>query len=345
MQAAVYHGHGDLRVEHVPAPQAGPGEVVIAVRRCGVCGTDVHIVSGAFPVPGLPLVIGHEFAGEVVEAGDGVTHVRPGDRVTADINIACGTCFHCRRNQKLFCTEIRQLGVHTHGAMAELVLAPAANVFRLPDGMSFADAAYVEPLSCAIHGQQRVGVGFGDIVAVLGAGAMGLAHVVLSRLAGATMVVVSEPSARRRELARQVGADVVVDPRSQDAAGVVAEVTEGRGADVVIEAAGVTATYELALRTVRAGGRLLAFGAPPATASIRLRPFEVFAKELTIVGSYASAYETWPKAIDLIASGRFDPALFVDSVQPLPSLARAMHHLGEDPSLVKTQIEMNGRTS
>jgi len=131
----------------------------------------------------------------------------------------------------------------------------------------------------------------------------------------------------------------------EDAAAVVLEPTEGRGADVVIEAAGVTATYEAALAIVRPGGRLLAFGAPPATASIPLRPFDVFAKELTIVGSYASAYETWPQAIDLIASGRFDAAMFVDSVQPLRSVSRAMRDLGEDPSRVKTQIEMNGRTS
>jgi L-iditol 2-dehydrogenase len=339
MQAAVFHGANDLRVEEVPRPTAGPGTVVLEVERCGICGTDSHIVRGRFPAPNLPLIIGHEFAGTVVEVGAGVTHVAEGDRATADINVSCGTCWYCRHNQKLFCPYVRQLGVHDAGGMAEYVLAPGANVYRLPDTLPFDHAAFIEPLACAIHGQDRVGVGVAETVLVIGAGPMGLAHTAMSRLRGASRIIVSEPDAQRRDRALRLGADVAVDPL-EGGLDDVAELTEGRGPDVVIEAVGASATYAQAIELVRRGGRVLAYGAAPPDASIELRPFDVYAKELTIVGSYAGSYETWPKAIDLIASGRFDPSEIVDSVRPLGDVMEAIESLESDKSVVKVQVQI-----
>jgi 2-desacetyl-2-hydroxyethyl bacteriochlorophyllide A dehydrogenase len=339
MQAAVFHGANDLRVEEVPRPTAGPGTVVLEVERCGICGTDSHIVRGRFPAPNLPLIIGHEFAGTVVEVGAGVTHVAEGDRATADINVSCGTCWYCRHNQKLFCPYVRQLGVHDAGGMAEYVLAPGANVYRLPDTLPFDHAAFIEPLACAIHGQDRVGVGVAETVLIIGAGPMGLAHTAMSRLRGASRIIVSEPDAQRRDRALRLGADVAVDPL-EGGLDELAELTEGRGPDVVIEAVGASATYAQAIELVRRGGRVLAYGAAPPDASIELRPFDVYAKELTIVGSYAGSYETWPKAIDLIASGRFDPSEIVDSVRPLGDVMEAIESLESDKSVVKVQVQI-----
>ncbi|MGH3088085.1 MAG: zinc-dependent alcohol dehydrogenase [Rubrobacteraceae bacterium] len=340
MLAAVFHGPDNLSVEEVPRPRPGAGEVVIKVSRCGICGTDLHILRGDFPAPNLPLIIGHEFAGEVVEVGDGVNNTRPGDKATVDINISCGSCYFCRHNQKLFCPHVRQLGVHDAGGMAEYVLAPATNVYVLPESMPVEAAAYIEPLACAVHGQDRVGIEAGEIVAIVGGGPMGLAHAVLARLNGASHVIVSEPMRSRRELAQTLGADTIVDPMSADAVERVLEATDGRGADVVIEAVGSVPTYQDALSMVRRGGRFLAYGAATQDAEMALRPFDVYSKELTIVGSYAGTYETWPKAIALISNGRFDPSRIVDEVRPLGEAAEAIESLEKDKSVVKIQVRV-----
>lgn len=340
MAAAVFHGPDNLSIEEVPRPRPGAGEAVIKVSRCGICGTDLHILKGNFPAPNLPLIIGHEFAGEVVEVGDGVINTQPGDKATVDINIADGTCYFCRRNQKLFCPNVRQLGVHDAGGMAEYVLAPAANVYVLPESMPLEAAAYIEPLACAVHGQDRVGVEMGEIVAIVGGGPMGLAHAALARLNGASHVIVSEPMQSRRELAQNLGVDTIVDPMSADAVEQVLEATDGRGADVVIEAVGSVRTYQDALRMARRGGRFLAYGAAPPDAEMALRPFDIYSKELTIVGSYAGTYETWPKAIDLISNGRFDPSRIVDEVRPLGEVAEAIESLEKDKSVVKIQVQV-----
>lgn len=340
MLAAVFHGDEDLRVEEVARPQAGPGEVLLKVARCGICGTDLHILRGDFPAPNLPLIIGHEFAGTVETVGAGVTLVVPGDKATVDINIACGVCYFCRVGNKLFCPKVRQLGVHDAGGLAEYVVAPAANVYPLPATMSLEHAAYIEPLACTIHGQNRIGIRTGETVAVIGGGPMGLAHTALAKLRGAARVLVSEPNASRRERAVLLGADETIDPRASDAVERVLELTDERGADVVIEAVGSACTYEDAFKMVRRGGRLLAYGAAPQDATIPVKPFDVYAKELTIVGSYAGTYETWPAAIGLIANGRFDPGLIVDSVRPLADVKEAIEGLAGGTSVVKVHVQV-----
>ena len=339
MQAAVFYGPDDLRVTEVPRPSPGRGEVLLQVERCGICGTDSHIVRGRFPAPNLPLIIGHEFAGTVVDVGSGVSHVEPGDRATADINISCGTCWFCRHNSKLFCPNVRQLGVHDAGGMAEYVVAPASNIYKLPATMPFDHAAFIEPLACAIHGQDRVGVGVGETVLIIGAGPMGLAHAAMSRLRGAASIIVSEPDPERRKRAHALGSDLEVNPLEGGLDEVMAA-TDGRGPDVVIEAVGSTVTYTQALDLVRRGGRVLAYGAAPADATIEVRPFDIYSKELTIVGSYAGTYETWPKAIDLISNGRFDPNELIDSVRPLSDVMAAIESLETDKSVVKVQVQI-----
>ena len=340
MRAAVFHGRNQLRCEEVKRPDPKAGEVLIKVSRCGICGTDSHIFRGNFPAPNLPLIIGHEFAGTVAAIGAGVKNVKPGDKATADINIACGTCWFCRHHQKLFCPQVRQLGVHDAGGMADYVVAPAVNVYKLPDAMSFEQAAFVEPLACAIHGQERIGVGVGETVLIIGAGPMGLAHAALSRLRGASCVIMSEPSAIRRARAHAIGSDIEIDPLSDHASEKFLEATDGRGADVVIEAVGRPATYKQAIELVRRGGRILAYGAAPPDATIDLKPFDIYAKELTIVGSYAGTYVTWPMAIDLIASGRVNPSQIVDSVRPLSAVTQSIESMETDKSFVKIQIDL-----
>ncbi len=339
MTALRLHAPGDLRLDEVPVPAPGPGEVLVKVHRCGICGTDLHIAKGNFPAPNLPLTLGHEFSGTVAELGPGVSDVATGSPVVVDINIACGHCYFCTRGQKLFCPTVAQLGVHRAGGLAQYVTAPASNLHFLPGNLSLDTAAYVEPLACAIHGQDRVGVRSGDTVLVIGGGPMGLAHIALSRMNGASTVIVSEPDAARRALAQRMGADVAIDPMGAPLLDSLADLTDGIGADVVIEAVGSIATYESAVDAVRRGGKILAYGAAPQNAGMSLRPFDIYAKELTIVGSYAGTYDTWPRAIALLAGGRFDPSLIVDSVRPLTEAVTALESLAHDRSTIKIHIQ------
>jgi 2-desacetyl-2-hydroxyethyl bacteriochlorophyllide A dehydrogenase len=340
MKAVRLHALGDLRLDEVAVPEPGAFEALVRVHRCGICGTDLHIVRGDFPAPNLPLVLGHEFSGTVVSLGVGVREPPVGARVVVDINMACGQCYFCRRGQKLFCPKVLQLGVHAAGALAEYVVVPAANVHVVPAGLSLDTAAYVEPLACAVHGQDRVSLMSGDSVLILGAGPMGLAHVALSRLAGAARIMVSEPEPARRALAAKLGADMVLDPTATDIGAGVREATRGVGPDVVIEAVGTIATYEAAFGLVRRGGTVLAYGAAPAGAKMSLSPFDIYSKELTVVGSYAGSYDTWTRAIELLAAGRFDPSLIVDSVRPLAEAVDAVYELESKKELVKVEIQV-----
>lgn len=340
MRAAVLHAANDLRFEEVVRPEPGPDEILLRVHRCGICGTDSHIVKGRFPAPNLPLIIGHEFAGEVAAVGAGVGYIKEGDKATADINIACGHCWYCRNNQKLFCPEVRQLGVHAHGGMADYVVVPAKNVYVLPANMPYDHAAFIEPLACAIHGQKRIGVEVGESVLILGAGPMGLCHATLSKARGAGLVMISEPNAERRRRAHDVGADLTFDPTAPDGIDRIMEATNGRGADVVIEAVGSPVTYGQTFQLVRRGGRILAYGAAATDTVVPMKPFDIYAKELTIVGSYAGTYETWPQAIAMIASERFDPSKIVDTVRPLSEVADALASLDRDKSVVKVQVQI-----
>ena len=338
MTAAVLHGTDDLRIEEMAVPVAGADEVVIKVDVCGICGTDVHILRGHFPVPNLPLIPGHEFSGRVVQVGSFDERVEVGDFVTADINIGCERCYYCRHQLRMFCPQLSQIGVHRHGAFAEYVKAPVAAVYRLPDDMSPERAAYVEPLACAVHGQERADLRPGSTVAVLGGGPMGLVHIQLSRLRGATRIIATELNATRRAKAAELGADVVVDPAAEDAVAVVQELTDGRGADCVIEAVGSLATYRDAFAMVRRGGTIVAYGAAPSTDEFPFKPFEVYSKELTIVGSYAGTYATWPEAIELIRAGRFDPDKIISDVVPLADLVQGIEAAESDRDIIKMQV-------
>lgn len=340
MTAVRLHSAGDLRLDTVPIPEPGAGEVLVKVWRSGICGTDLHIAKGNFPAPNLPLTLGHEFSGVIAATGEGAEPLAQGDNVVVDINIACGRCYFCRRGQKLFCPDVAQLGVHRAGGLAEYVVVPAGNVYVLPKSLSLDDAAYVEPLACAIHGQDRIGVRSGDRVLIIGGGPMGLAHIALAKLAGAATVIVSEPDPARRELAGAMGADVLVNPFETPLEEALADLTDDIGPDIVIEAVGSIPTYEAAVAVVRRGGRILAYGAAPQTATMSLRPFDIYSKELTIVGSYAGTYDTWPRAIALLAEGRFTPSTIVDSIRPLAEAVEAIRGLETDRSTVKVHIQM-----
>jgi 2-desacetyl-2-hydroxyethyl bacteriochlorophyllide A dehydrogenase len=340
MRALVVDAPGRYGLREVSRPTPGPGEVLVQVGHCGVCGTDLGIVAGRHPIPGFPVVLGHEFAGEVAGVGSGVTHLEPGQAVAVDVIKACGTCSLCRRGSPALCETPRELGIHEPGGLAEYVVAPARNAYPLPEGVSTLCGALVEPLACAIHGQDRAGVELGDTVVVVGGGAQAVLHVAVSRLRGAGRVIVSARHTRRRQRAAAMGADLVLDADRGHAAARVLDATGGRGADVVIEASGSAAGCADAVRMARRGGRVLIYGAAPPRAPLPATAFEIYQRELAILGAFGGTGGTWPRAIELIAAGRIDVAILVDAEWPLEQAPQGLERLAGDRQLLKGVIRI-----
>ncbi len=304
MRALVFHGKGDLRLDSLPLPEPGPDEVRLRPLAAGICGTDAHILHGEFPAP-APVVLGHEVAGVVDRVGAGVTHVREGDLATLQPNTFCGLCRYCRTGREHLCTRMRAYGVHWNGGFAEAMVSAAGTIYKLPEGTDPRAGCLTEPLACAIHGMDQLGGRSGSTVLVLGAGLLGLMLIRLARLAGAGLIVASEPDQERRTGALGFGADAAFDPRNEGWRESLASATSGEGFDHVIDAAGSAATLESAVSLAARGGRILVFGVASPSDVAGIRPNEVFSRELTIVGSLVNPY-THERAISLLPQMMLD---------------------------------------
>ncbi len=271
-------------------PQPGPGEALIRIRACGVCGTDHSLFVGGFPAV-YPVIIGHEFSGEVAALGEGVSSLKVGDRVTVDPNRVCHVCDYCRMGSEHLCENLSSMGVHRDGADAEYCVMPETNIYRLPDSVSYEEAAFCEPLACAIRGIENAHIRQGDVVLVLGAGGMGNLITQLATQAGAAQVIVSEPIAFRRQRALENGASAVIDPLNQD---VDRELRKMRriGADVVFEVAGNLKLQAAAVYYARKGGQIVWFGCSPSDGKIEVNPYYVNDFELKIAGSFNNPFAT-----------------------------------------------------
>jgi len=317
MKAAVLQAPNDLRLADIATPDAAPGELVLRVRAATVCGTDLRILTGR-KTKGVrfPSVIGHEFAGEVVQAGAGVTQFKAGDRVCMDPVIPCRACAYCKSGRENVCLHRQAMGYEFDGAFAEYIRIPAialaaGNVFRMPEGMSFEAAALAEPLACCINGQRNAGVQLGDSVVILGAGPIGLMHAALARAAGARQVIVSEPNAARRQAAAERGVDHVCDPAGTSLAEFVKARTDGLGADVVILAIGVPQLANEALTIVRRGGRVNLFAGFSAGDMSSIDVNLIHYGELIVTGASALARRDYELALNLLASGRIDAGTLI----------------------------------
>lgn len=304
MKAVVFRGPRDVALVERPVPAAGAGRVLVRVRACGVCGTDRHIYAGEFPAAAL-VVLGHEYAGEVVAVGEGVTDLAPGDRVAVDPNVACGTCRPCRAGQIHLCENLTALGVNYDGGFAEFSAVPRAQAYPFPAGLDWAAAAMAEPVACCLHGIDLAGIRPGHTVLVIGGGAIGQIHAQLARLSGASRVVVSDPVEARRRLALALGADEVLDPTAQSIEAMRGAL--GGGADVVIEAVGSAATAEQSLELAARGGTVIWFGVAAPGAESRVRPYDVYRREITLRGSFVNPH-THGRALALLAAGRLQVA-------------------------------------
>ncbi len=308
MKAARLEAVGRLTVRDVAEPTAQAGELVLRVGACGVCGTDRHIFQGDYPAV-LPMTPGHEFAGSVTQAGTGCS-IQVGTRVCVDPNISCGECGECRRGDPCLCPRRVALGVDLDGGLAEFVAVPERQAYPLPEGMPVTWGALCEPLACCLHALDLSAIKPGMRVAIFGGGVIGQIMVQLSALSGAVSTTLITRQAERRALAERLGATASFDPNADDAPAAAG------GADVVFECAGVVETFEKSMATARRGGTIVVVGVAPRDAVSAIRPYDLFARELRILGSFLNPL-THGRAVELAASGRLDLASLITSELPL----------------------------
>lgn len=320
MRAAYLFGTNDLRFVETKPPLIGADDVRVEVAKTGICGTDIHVYQGmAFgPASGEPRPFGHEFSGRVTEVGGAVQGFCVGDRVTAVPSTPCGRCSLCRSGKASVCQS--RVGLRG-GSWAASVVAPAQNLFHLPDDVSDELGAATEPMACAVRAVERAGITPGDRVCVVGAGTIGLFVTAVAKASGASSVIVSEPKAYRRDLATRVGADAVIDPAGTDAAEAVRALTGGLGAEVVIEAVGVPRTIEQAATFAAPGATLLIVGVPDAAALVSFPGQDFYAKEITIRGTRGPTHMV-ERAIRLLAT--LDVAPVVTHTFPLAHAVEAI---------------------
>ncbi len=313
MKAAVLHKVGDVSYATVADPVLQPGDMLLKVKAATICGTDIRILRGR-KTAGIryPTILGHEFAGEVVDTG-GHAGFQIGQAVTACPAFACGRCTMCLRDAENLCRNLSAMGYEIDGAFAEFVRIPASavasgNVLAIPESTSFEQAALAEPLACVINGQHQAGVKAGDVVVILGAGPIGLLHVKLARHAGAKRIIVSQTSALRREAALLAGAEEVIDPYKDDVAEHVLHSTGGAGADVVICAIGKPELANHAIRMVGLRGRVNLFAGFSKSVQAELDVNVIHYNELSVSGAFGLTRRQFRRALHLIASGEIEVA-------------------------------------
>lgn len=321
MKGAVFYGKHDLRVEEYEKPKLGPKDVLIQVKACGVCGTDVHIYEGdkgaAEVTP--PTILGHEFSGVITEVGSAVEEYKAGDRVCVDPNCYCGMCEPCRSGEVHYCEHMVGYGTTVNGGFAQYCAVNERQVYKLGENTTFEQGAMAEPAACCLHGIDMCGIRPGHQVVVIGGGMIGLLMMQLAKLAGAAKIALLEPVESKRRAARGLGADICIDPVRED----VKDKLAGAGMtwiNTVIECVGHPSTIEQAIEIAGNRAVVMMFGLTKPDETISVKPFQIFQKELELKASFINPY-TQKRALDLIDSGRLNVSSMVCEVCGLDRLS------------------------
>jgi L-iditol 2-dehydrogenase len=331
MLAAVYHDIADIRVEELPRPTVGDDEALLRVRAASICGTDLRIYSsGHFKIPsGTFRILGHEFAGEVVEVGSLVESLTPGMRIAIAPNMGCGVCQQCIQGRSHLCPAYDAFGITIDGAFSEYMLIPReaiqqGNIVALPGGVSFEEAALNEPFSCCYNGSRACRIEPGDSVLIVGAGPIGIMHLFLASLSGASRIVISETIEERLSQALEFGADLVVNPERENLVAAIKEVTDGRGVDVIIVAAPSPAAQEQALDLAAPRGRVNFFGGlTQGREFIKFNSNRVHYRQLVVTGTTGSSNYQYRKSMEIVASGRVGLSSLISARFPLTEVTEA----------------------
>lgn len=327
MRAVIADGSGHVDVREVPVPVAKEGWVVITPVGTGVCGTDLHLVEGDYPHGRFPVVPGHEFAGYVAEVGAGVSGFSEGDYVGVNPNISCGECTWCRRGATNLCSNLLPVGVAVDGSCAEYVAVPSRIVYRLDDAIDHRAAPLIEPFACVLHALERVPGWREQELVIFGAGSIGLMAIILGRAEGAASIRVVEPNPTRREAAIRLGA--------AEAAGSVSEL--GRSVfDLALDASGHPAAIKQAIDALGQRGRLVQMGVASPAAEVSFSPYEVFAKELSIIGSNSLA-EKYGDSVERMADLQGELGDLITATYRLEDYAEALE-AAKSPEQIKVQV-------
>ncbi len=319
MKALLLTAYNQLEYTETPEPSLSPTDVLVQVKACGICGSDVHGLDGSTGRRVPPLIMGHEAAGIISKLGEEVNGFAVGDRVTFDSTIYCGRCYYCRRGSINLCDNRRVLGVSCQefrqdGAFAEYVAVPARVLYRLPEELSFEQATLVEPFAVASHAVSLAPVSPSAYILVAGTGVIGLSLIQALRAAGCESIIATDISSQRLELARQLGAEHTLRSDMPELAATVRELAHGRGVDIAFEAVGITPTVQQAVGSVRKGGSLVLVGNLSPMVELPLQ--EVVTREITLYGSCVSRGE-YPACLELMAKGKLDAGAMISAVAPL----------------------------
>jgi L-iditol 2-dehydrogenase len=330
MLAAVFKGPNNMQLENIETPEINEDEVLVKVKACAICGTDIRIYKGT-KTRGVRKnsVIGHEISGVVAKVGNNIEEFAEGDNVAIAPVLPCGKCYYCKNGKENACLNRKGLGYEYNGGFAEYIKMPAAylekkNLFKFPKGISYEEACLAEPLGCVYNGSERAGIKINDTVVIIGAGPIGLMHLMLAKLKGAVNVIVSEPIEQRRNLAKELGADIVVNPQKEDLNEIVFNMTDDLGADVVILSVGVASLVDPALALLKKGGTLNLFGGFPKDKKPEIDPNKIHYDEVWVTGTTACTRSQYEKALELIAEGLVDLKPIISDTLPLEDINKAI---------------------
>lgn len=342
MRVAVYYGIGDIRIEEAPKPDVGTGELLVKMRACGLCGSDLM---DWYLRDRAPLVLGHEPAGVVVEVGPGVEDFEVGDRIFAHHHVACLNCHYCRKGDYTLCERFRETHLDP-GGFAEFFKVPRENVLidtmKIPDGVSFEEATLIEPMACCIKGLRETGLQPGDSVAIVGAGPTGLLLLKLAKAFGGGGIFMTDLVDYRLRAAERFGATLALNPLKEDPVRAVREKTEGGGADVVVVTAPNLKALETGLDLCRRGGTLCVFAPTPPDVYLRLSPHRIFFSEIKVVGSYSTSHLETRMALELMKNHRVEVGEFISHRFPLEEIGEAFKLASGDKNCLKIVITSGG---
>lgn len=345
MKALLLSEYKKLELTDMPVPTIGAEDVLVKVKACGICGSDIHGYDGSTGRRIPPLVMGHEAAGEIVEAGANVKGWKLGDRVTFDSTVSCGRCYFCQRGEINLCENRQVLGVscgeyRRHGAFAEYVTVPQNILYSLPDNLPYHYAAMIEAVSIGVHAVNLTPMQLGASALVVGSGMIGLLTIQALRLAGCGMIIAVDLEDSKLALAKQLGADVGLNPKNTDVVKAVQDLTGGRGSDVAVEVVGATKPIDTAIHAVKKGGTVTLVGNISPKIEVPLQV--VVSRQLRLQGSAASSGE-FPQCIDLLARGAIKVDPIISALSPLEEGPRWFERLyGHEPGVMKVVLQPNG---
>lgn len=338
MKAAVFYNEKNLKIESIDKPMPKKDEVLIKVMACGICGTDVHIYNGDEGAAATPekTVLGHEFSGIVEAVGENVRDIKVGDRVCVDPNKLCGECYYCKSGLAHFCENMIGIGTTVNGGFAEYCAVPQTQAYKIADTTTYEMAAMTEPVACCVHGIDMCNISCGDTVAVIGGGMIGMIMLQLAKISGAGRLIMIEPIEEKRIQAKRLGADLCINPLTEDVKQVLLENGVTR-ISTVIECVGRTSTMEQAIAIAGKNSTVMMFGLTAPNDTISIKPFDIFKKEIVLKASFINPY-TQKRALELIDNKKIDVSSMIYDVEALEKLPEI---LGSRELLAKGKYIIN----